>query len=147
MGGRAVQPERSPRQPQHPWPVRWLAARAQVSPKPGRHQRQRGTVTARFTNVGRRSTPVYLAEERLDPQLGERPRFVLPRLVPGEEKRLRYTVRSRHRRQRRSRHQRSPKAPRHEQATGVRASDRPQRATALPLGRLVGQIYPWPRGV
>lgn len=58
---------------------------------------ERGTVTAHFTNVGRRSTPVYLAEERLDPQLGERPRFVLPRLVPGEEKRLRYTVRSRHR--------------------------------------------------
>ncbi|MFX0537364.1 DUF58 domain-containing protein [Ornithinimicrobium sp. Y1847] len=58
---------------------------------------ERGTVVARFTNVSRRTTPVYLAEEHIDYQLGDRPRFVLPRLVRGEEKRLKYTIRSRHR--------------------------------------------------
>lgn len=58
---------------------------------------ERGTVVARFTNVGTRPTPLYLAEEHLDFQLGDRPRFVLPRMRAGEERRLRYTVRSRHR--------------------------------------------------
>ncbi|QFG68132.1 DUF58 domain-containing protein [Ornithinimicrobium pratense] len=58
---------------------------------------ERGAVETHFTNVGRRRTPVYLAEEHLDYHLGDRPRFVLPRLDPGEQRRLRYTVRSRHR--------------------------------------------------
>lgn len=58
---------------------------------------ERGQVVARFTNVGKRPTPLYLAEEHIDFQLGDRPRFVLPRLVPGEDRRLRYAVRSRHR--------------------------------------------------
>lgn len=58
---------------------------------------ERGTVQTRFVNVGRRSTPVYLAEEHLDYHLGDRPRFVMPRMEPGEERRLRYSVRSRHR--------------------------------------------------
>ena len=58
---------------------------------------QRGTVEARFTNVGTRRTPVYLAEEQLHYQLGDRPRFVLARMSPGEERSLSYPVRSRHR--------------------------------------------------
>lgn len=58
---------------------------------------ERGTVQAAFTNVGTRTTPVYLAEEHLDYQLGDRPRFVLPRMSRGEERRLTYPVRSRHR--------------------------------------------------
>lgn len=58
---------------------------------------ERGAVEVRFTNVATRSTPVYLAEEHLDYQLGDRPRFVLPRMSPGDERRLRYTVRSRNR--------------------------------------------------
>jgi uncharacterized protein (DUF58 family) len=58
---------------------------------------ERGRVVARFTNVGKRPTPLYLAEEHLDFQLGDRPRFVLPRMSPGEDRRLRYAVRSRHR--------------------------------------------------
>ena len=58
---------------------------------------ERGAVETRFTNVGKRRTPVYLAEEHLDYQLGDRPRFVLPRMDPGEQRRLRYSVRSRHR--------------------------------------------------
>ena len=57
---------------------------------------ERGAVEVRFANVGSR-TPVYLAEEHLDYQLGDRPRFILPRMDRGEERRLRYTVRSRHR--------------------------------------------------
>ena len=58
---------------------------------------ERGDVEVRFTNVGRRRTPVYLPEEQLPYQLGDRPRFVLPRMSAGEERRLTYTVRSRHR--------------------------------------------------
>ncbi|AXH95667.1 DUF58 domain-containing protein [Ornithinimicrobium avium] len=57
----------------------------------------RGEVRVRFTNVGRRPTRLYLAEEHLDLQLGDRPRFVLPRMAAGEERRFRYAVRSRHR--------------------------------------------------
>lgn len=58
---------------------------------------ERGAVETRFVNVGRRPTPIYLGEEHLDYQLGDRPRFVMPRMQPGEERRLRYAVRSRHR--------------------------------------------------
>lgn len=58
---------------------------------------ERGAVETHFTNVGTRRTPVYLAEEHLDYQLGDRPRFIMPRMDPGEQRRLRYTVRSRHR--------------------------------------------------
>ncbi|OLT39890.1 hypothetical protein BJF86_06515 [Serinicoccus sp. CNJ-927] len=57
---------------------------------------ERGKVEVRFRNVGARSA-VYLAEEHLDYQLGDRPRYILPRMSTGEERRLRYTVRSRHR--------------------------------------------------
>lgn len=57
---------------------------------------ERGAVEVRFANLGPR-TPVYLAEEHLDYQLGDRPRFILPRMHRGEDRRLRYTVRSRHR--------------------------------------------------
>ena len=58
---------------------------------------ERGEVRVRFTNVGKRPTALYLAEEHLDLQLGDRPRFILPRMTPGEERRFRYAVRSRHR--------------------------------------------------
>ncbi|GAA5161632.1 DUF58 domain-containing protein [Ornithinimicrobium tianjinense] len=58
---------------------------------------ERGTVEVRFTNVSGRRTAVYLAEEHIDYRLGDRPRFVLPRMSHGEERRLRYAVRSRHR--------------------------------------------------
>lgn len=58
---------------------------------------ERGAVEVRFTNVDSRRTAVYLAEEHLDYQLGDRPRFILPRMDRGEERRLRYAVRSRHR--------------------------------------------------
>ncbi|WP_109474358.1 DUF58 domain-containing protein [Ornithinimicrobium cavernae] len=58
---------------------------------------QQGTVEVEFTNVGRRPTPLFLAEEQFDYALGDRPRFLLPRMVSGEGRRLHYTVRSRHR--------------------------------------------------
>lgn len=58
---------------------------------------QQGTVEVLFTNVGKRPTPMFLAEEQFDYALGDRPRFILPRMVPGESRRLHYQVRSRHR--------------------------------------------------
>jgi uncharacterized protein (DUF58 family) len=53
-----------------------------------------GTVEATVRNVGRRVTPLYLAQEHLDIHLGERPRFVLHPLERGEQRSLRYQVRS-----------------------------------------------------
>lgn len=58
---------------------------------------ERGEVEVHFGNVGRRPTPLYLGEEQFDYALGDRPRFLLPRMPPGEVRRLRYAVRSRHR--------------------------------------------------
>lgn len=58
---------------------------------------EQGHVEVGFTNVDSRRTPMYLAEEVFDYALGDRPRFVLPPLSPGEQRRLRYAVRSRHR--------------------------------------------------
>lgn len=58
---------------------------------------ERGEVEVHFGNLGRRATPMYLAEEQFDYALGDRPRFLLPRMPPGEVRRLRYPVRSRHR--------------------------------------------------
>ncbi|GAA1142172.1 DUF58 domain-containing protein [Ornithinicoccus hortensis] len=58
---------------------------------------ERGEVRALFTNVGSSRTPMYLAEEQFDYALGDRPRFLLPRMDRGEERQLRYTIRSRHR--------------------------------------------------
>ncbi|MCE0488205.1 DUF58 domain-containing protein [Ornithinimicrobium sediminis] len=58
---------------------------------------QRGQVEVRFVNVGTRTSVMYLAEEHLDPRLGDRPRFLLPRMDPGEERTVRYPVRSPHR--------------------------------------------------
>ncbi|MCK0112658.1 DUF58 domain-containing protein [Ornithinimicrobium sp. F0845] len=58
---------------------------------------QAGTVEVHFTNVGKRPTPMFLAEEQFDYALGDRPRFILPRMTPQESRRLHYQVRSRHR--------------------------------------------------
>lgn len=58
---------------------------------------QRGEVEVQFVNVDRRRTPMFLAEEQFDYALGDRPRFLLPRMSYGEQRRLRYPVRSRHR--------------------------------------------------
>lgn len=58
---------------------------------------ERGQVEMEFINVGQSRTPMYLAEEQFDYALGDRPRFLLPRMNRGEQRRLRYPVRSRHR--------------------------------------------------
>lgn len=58
---------------------------------------ERGRVTVDLTNTGSRRTMSYLAEEQFHYALGDRPRFVLPALHPGETRRLQYPVRSRHR--------------------------------------------------
>lgn len=58
---------------------------------------ERGQVEVRFVNVDDRRTPMFLAEEQFDYALGDRPRFLLPRMSYGEQRRLRYSVRSRHR--------------------------------------------------
>ncbi|HRW19119.1 MAG TPA: DUF58 domain-containing protein [Dermatophilaceae bacterium] len=50
-------------------------------------------VSVTVTNEGGRGTPLMVAEERLDYQLGERPRVLLGSLGRGETRRLRYAVR------------------------------------------------------
>ncbi|RNI20262.1 DUF58 domain-containing protein [Flexivirga caeni] len=55
---------------------------------------ERAEVEVTFTNVDTRSSRLYLAEERIDYVLGDRPRFVVARLEPGAARQVRYVVRS-----------------------------------------------------
>jgi len=51
-------------------------------------------VTLSFENVSSSTTPIFLAEERLDYVLGDRPRFVVGRIPPGRVRAIDYVVRS-----------------------------------------------------
>jgi uncharacterized protein (DUF58 family) len=55
---------------------------------------ERAVVTLVMTNAGTRRTPLLLAEERLNLALGDRPRFLLGQLQPGEVRQVEYAVRS-----------------------------------------------------
>ncbi|WP_052593487.1 DUF58 domain-containing protein [Luteipulveratus mongoliensis] len=55
---------------------------------------ERAEVVVDFVNVGEKSTALYLAEERIEYVLGDRPRFLLPRMEPGARRRLSYRIRS-----------------------------------------------------
>ena len=52
------------------------------------------TVSVEVANNGKRRSPVLMAEERVDYALGDRPRFVLPRMGPGERREVSYDIRS-----------------------------------------------------
>lgn len=51
-------------------------------------------VTLSFENVSGTTTPIFLAEERLDYVLGDRPRFVVGRIPPRRVRAIDYVVRS-----------------------------------------------------
>ena len=51
-------------------------------------------VTLSFENVSSATTPIFLAEERLDYVLGDRPRFVVGRIPSGRVRAIDYAVRS-----------------------------------------------------
>ncbi|CCH72172.1 putative membrane protein [Nostocoides australiense Ben110] len=51
-------------------------------------------VNLRVENPGPATTPILMAEEQLDYALGDRPRFVVPRMAPGAEHLINYRVRS-----------------------------------------------------
>ncbi|GAA2023863.1 DUF58 domain-containing protein [Terrabacter terrae] len=51
-------------------------------------------VTLSFENASSSTTPIFLAEERLDYVLGDRPRFVVGRIPPGRVRAIDYVVRS-----------------------------------------------------
>jgi len=55
---------------------------------------QPATVSVLLENTGDRRTPLLLAEERLEYVLGDRPRFLLGRMAPGEQRQVEYDVRS-----------------------------------------------------
>ena len=55
---------------------------------------ERAIVTVVMSNAGTRRTPLLLAEERLNLALGDRPRFLLGQLQPGEVRQVEYAVRS-----------------------------------------------------
>lgn len=55
---------------------------------------ERAVVTVRIRNVEPAPSPVVMAEESIDYALGDRPRFVLPSLRPGDVQEVQYTVRS-----------------------------------------------------
>ena len=75
-----------------------------------------------FENTSTRRSPVLLAEERMHYVLGDRPRFVLPRMEPGERREVTYAVRL-------ARPRAPPaRAARAAAARPVRAGDRRDRA-------------------
>jgi uncharacterized protein (DUF58 family) len=55
---------------------------------------ERAVVTVRIRNIEPTPSPVVMAEESIDYALGDRPRFVLPSLRPGDVQEVQYTVRS-----------------------------------------------------
>ena len=55
---------------------------------------ERAVVTVRIRNIEASPSPVVMAEESIDYALGDRPRFVLPSLRPGDVQEVQYTVRS-----------------------------------------------------
>lgn len=58
---------------------------------------ERAVVTVRVRNGESTASPVVMAEESIDYALGDRPRFVLRSLRPGETQEVQYTVRSHNR--------------------------------------------------
>lgn len=65
------------------------------TPRPGRVQvDEPATVTLTIENAGPTTSPLIMAEEQLDYALGDRPRFVVPRLRRGDRQEVHYTVRS-----------------------------------------------------
>jgi uncharacterized protein (DUF58 family) len=55
---------------------------------------QTARVEVVFENGSTRRSPVLLVEEGLDQVLGDRPRFVLPRMEPAERREVTYSIRS-----------------------------------------------------
>lgn len=55
---------------------------------------QQATVSVQVENTGTRRSPMLLVEERLDYVLGDRPRFLLGRMDPGERRQVDYLIRS-----------------------------------------------------
>ena len=53
---------------------------------------QTARVTLTFENVSSTATPVFLAEERLEYALGDRPRFLVDRIAPGRVETVSYWV-------------------------------------------------------
>lgn len=108
---------------------------------------ERAEVHLDFQNVGRRRSPLLLAEERLDYVLGDRPRFVLPRMGSGERRRVRYHIRSHVR----GRHQLGPIGLRQRDPFGLTSSSLLLRSTTevlvLPRIEDLGQDRPRGDGV
>ncbi|GGL43601.1 DUF58 domain-containing protein [Phycicoccus endophyticus] len=78
--------------------ARWHGLHLQVSRtlSPGRVAAGgQCVVTLRVRNGESATTPVLMAEEAVDPALGDRPRVVLDRMRPGTTREVQYTVRSR----------------------------------------------------
>ncbi len=51
-------------------------------------------ITVSMENVGPATSPLLMGEEQLDYALGDRPRFIVPRMRRGERREIHYTVRS-----------------------------------------------------
>lgn len=58
------------------------------------HIEEPSLVEVAVTNTGSARTPMIMAEEYVDYALGDRPRFVVPPLRSGEQRVVRYTIRS-----------------------------------------------------
>jgi uncharacterized protein (DUF58 family) len=97
-------------------------------------------VELRLANTTSRRSPLLMAEELVDYTLGDRPRFVVPAMSPGQERVVRYTVRS----QSRGRHRLGPVGIRVKDPFGLSSRTAAHRASSSIL--VLPRVHPLPSG-
>ncbi len=97
-------------------------------------------VELRLTNATGRRSPLLMAEELVDYTLGDRPRFIVPAMGPGEERVVRYTVRSHSR----GRHRLGPVGIRVKDPFGLSSRTAAHRAASSIL--VLPRVHPLPAG-
>lgn len=71
----------------------WLRVTREVAPTP-LSVGERAQVTIRLSNAGSRTSVLLAAQEDVPYALGDRPRFLVPALAPGEVREVHYPIRS-----------------------------------------------------
>ncbi len=99
-------------------------------------------VELRLANTTSRRSPLLMAEELVDYTLGDRPRFIVPSMAPGQERLVRYTVRSHSR----GRHRLGPVGIRVKDPFGLSSRTAAHRASSsilvLPRVHPLSQAHP-----
>lgn len=101
---------------------------------------QQCLVELRLANTTDRRSPILMAEELVDYTLGDRPRFVVPSMSPGQERVVRYAVRSHSR----GRHRLGPVGIRVKDPFGLSSRTAAHRASSSIL--VLPRVQPLPHG-